>query len=99
MRAERLADSSKLLFAQKMWNHCLPQLIEGDKEASGRDRLPYLVAFSSLLPLIPASICLSDLPTVSTHSNLKATEHLLMTPSDSAAAVKIIGTTGSRPAQ
>ena len=47
-----------------MWNHILPKLIEGDKEATGRERLPYLVAFASLLPLVPASLCLSDLSTV-----------------------------------
>lgn len=47
-----------------MWNHVLPKLIEGDSEAKGRERLPYLVAFSSLLPLVPASLCLSDLNTV-----------------------------------
>lgn len=59
-----LADA-QLLFAQKVWNHVLPRLIEGDQEAKGRDRLPYLVAFSSLLPLVPASLCMSDLSTVS----------------------------------
>lgn len=59
-----LADA-QLLFAQKIWNHVLPRLIEGDQEAKGRDRLPYLVAFSSLLPLVPASLCMSDLSTVS----------------------------------
>jgi DNA repair/transcription protein MET18/MMS19 len=31
----------------------------------GKNRLVYLIAFSSLLPLIPSSLCLSDLPTVS----------------------------------
>jgi hypothetical protein len=31
----------------------------------GKGRLAYLVAFSSLLPLIPASLCLSDLDRVS----------------------------------
>ena len=31
----------------------------------GRDRLPYLMAISSLLPLVPASLYLSDLTTVS----------------------------------
>lgn len=25
----------QLLYAQKMWNHVLPRLIEGDKEVSG----------------------------------------------------------------
>jgi hypothetical protein len=48
-----------------MWNHVLPQLLEGDSEATGRERLPYLIAFASLLPLVPASLCLSDLKTVS----------------------------------
>lgn len=33
--------------------------------ALGKDRLAYLVAFSSLLPLIPSSLCLSDLDRVS----------------------------------
>ena len=56
--------TSRLLYAQKMWNHVLPRLIEGDADSKGRERLPYLVAFSSLLPLVPASLCLSDLPTV-----------------------------------
>jgi len=27
--------TAKLLYAQKMWNHVLPRLIEGDKEATG----------------------------------------------------------------
>ena len=34
-------------------------------EDAGKERLVYLIAFSSLLPLIPASLCLSALPTVS----------------------------------
>lgn len=67
----------QLLHAQKLWNHVLPKLIEGDKDASGegvvgggaeisgKDRLAYLVAFSSLLPLIPSALCLSDLDRVS----------------------------------
>ncbi|WVR08275.1 hypothetical protein IAU60_005322 [Kwoniella sp. DSM 27419] len=56
--------TAKLLHAQKLWNFVLPKLIEGDKEAAGKDRLVYLVAFASLLPLVPASLCLADLPTV-----------------------------------
>ncbi|WVQ96214.1 hypothetical protein IAU59_003318 [Kwoniella sp. CBS 9459] len=56
--------TAKLLHAQKLWNFVLPKLIAGDKEASGKDRLVYLVAFASLLPLVPASLCLSDLSTI-----------------------------------
>ncbi|WWC73452.1 uncharacterized protein I206_107422 [Kwoniella pini CBS 10737] len=56
--------TAKLLFAQKLWNFVLPKLIEGDKEANGTGRLVYLVAFASLLPLIPASLCLADLNTI-----------------------------------
>ncbi|OCF43478.1 DNA repair/transcription protein MET18/MMS19 [Kwoniella heveanensis CBS 569] len=56
--------TAKLLHAQKLWNHVLAKLIAGDKEASGKDRLVYLVAFASLLPLVPASLCLSDLSTI-----------------------------------
>ncbi|WVF68679.1 hypothetical protein IAT40_003451 [Kwoniella sp. CBS 6097] len=56
--------TAKLLHAQKLWNYVLPKLIAGDKEASGKDRLVYLVAFASLLPLVPASLCLSDLSTI-----------------------------------
>ena len=37
-------------------------------EFSGKGRLAYLVAFSSLLPLIPSSLCLSDLDRVSQSS-------------------------------
>ncbi|EAL20722.1 hypothetical protein CNBE0870 [Cryptococcus deneoformans B-3501A] len=55
---------AKLLYAQKLWNFVLPKLIEGDKEASGKERIVYLVAFASLLPLVPPSLCLSDLPTI-----------------------------------
>ncbi|WVW86641.1 hypothetical protein I302_108694 [Kwoniella bestiolae CBS 10118] len=56
--------TAKLLFAQKLWNFVLPKLIEGDKEATGTGRLVYLVAFASLLPLVPASLCLADLNTI-----------------------------------
>ncbi|WWC65616.1 uncharacterized protein I303_108236 [Kwoniella dejecticola CBS 10117] len=56
--------TAKLLFAQKLWNFVLPRLIEGDKDASGTGRLVYLVAFASLLPLVPASLCLADLNTI-----------------------------------
>ncbi|WWD04098.1 hypothetical protein V865_002163 [Kwoniella europaea PYCC6329] len=56
--------TAKLLYAQKMWNLVLPKLIEGDKEATGTGRLVYLVAFASLLPLVPASLCLADLNTI-----------------------------------
>jgi DNA repair/transcription protein MET18/MMS19 len=56
---------TQLLYAQKLWSFLLPKLIEGDKDAEGKGRQTYLVAFASLLPLVPASICLSDLPTVS----------------------------------
>ncbi|ORX37979.1 Dos2-interacting transcription regulator of RNA-Pol-II-domain-containing protein [Kockovaella imperatae] len=56
--------STKLLHAQKLWNYLLPRLIEGDQDAKGRDRLPYLVAISSLLPLVPASLYLSDFPRI-----------------------------------
>ncbi|WRT69441.1 uncharacterized protein IL334_006427 [Kwoniella shivajii] len=56
--------TSKLLYAQKLWNYVLPKLIDGDKEASGKGRLVYLVAFASLLPLVPASLCLADLNTI-----------------------------------
>ncbi|WVQ79530.1 hypothetical protein IAT38_001629 [Cryptococcus sp. DSM 104549] len=56
--------TAKLLNAQKLWNFVLPQLIAGDKEASGKGRIVYLVAFASLLPLVPASLCISDLPTI-----------------------------------
>ncbi|KAK4683806.1 DNA repair/transcription protein MET18/MMS19, partial [Tremellales sp. Uapishka_1] len=52
------------LTAKKMWNFVLPKLIQGDKDAEGRGRLVYLIAFSSLLPLVPASLCLADLPTI-----------------------------------
>ncbi|WVO13693.1 hypothetical protein L204_101314 [Cryptococcus depauperatus] len=55
---------TKLLYAQKLWNFVLPRLIEGDKEASGKDRTVYLVAFASLLPVVPASLCISDLTVV-----------------------------------
>ncbi|KAK8849457.1 hypothetical protein IAR55_004790 [Kwoniella newhampshirensis] len=55
--------TAKLLYAQKLWNFVLPKLIEGDKDAQGKGRIVYLVAFASLLPLVPASLCLSDLPT------------------------------------
>jgi DNA repair/transcription protein MET18/MMS19 len=63
-----------------LWNFVLPKLLDGDKDASGKSglmrfmgtaelvgkgRLAYLVAFSSLLPLIPASLCLADLERVS----------------------------------
>lgn len=56
--------TTKLLHAQKLWNFALPKLIEGDKDAEGKGRLAYLVAFSSLLPLVPASLLLTDLPTI-----------------------------------
>ncbi|KIR60191.1 DNA repair/transcription protein MET18/MMS19 [Cryptococcus bacillisporus CA1873] len=56
--------TAKLLYAQKLWNNVLPKLIEGDKEASGKERIVYLVSFASLLPLVPPSLCLSDLPTI-----------------------------------
>nr|ODN91252.1 DNA repair/transcription protein MET18/MMS19 [Cryptococcus depauperatus CBS 7841] len=55
---------TKLLYAQKLWNFVLPRLIEGDKEASGKERTVYLVAFASLLPVVPASLCISDLTVV-----------------------------------
>ncbi|WWD20081.1 hypothetical protein CI109_104555 [Kwoniella shandongensis] len=55
--------TAKLLHAQKLWNYVLPKLIEGDKDAQGKGRIVYLVAFASLLPLVPASLCLSDLAT------------------------------------
>ncbi|KAL7424900.1 hypothetical protein Q5752_000586 [Cryptotrichosporon argae] len=54
--------TARLLHAQKLWNHVLPKLIEGDKEAEAKGKVAYLVAFASLLPLVPASLCLSDLP-------------------------------------
>jgi DNA repair/transcription protein MET18/MMS19 len=54
-----------LLHAQKLWNFLLPKLIEGDKDTEGKRRDVYLVAFASLLPLVPSSLFLSDLPTVS----------------------------------
>ncbi|ODO00637.1 DNA repair/transcription protein MET18/MMS19 [Cryptococcus wingfieldii CBS 7118] len=56
--------TGKLLYAQKLWNFALPKLVQCDKDASGRERIVYLVAFASLLPLVPASLCLSDLPTI-----------------------------------
>ncbi|ORY34974.1 Dos2-interacting transcription regulator of RNA-Pol-II-domain-containing protein [Naematelia encephala] len=56
--------TAKLLCAQKLWNVVLPKLIEADRDATGKTRLVYLVAFSSLLPLVPSSLCLSDLPTI-----------------------------------
>lgn len=58
--------TTKLLHAQKLWSFLLPLLLEGDIAAAGRARLPYLVAFASLLPLIPASMLLSgsSLPTL-----------------------------------
>jgi DNA repair/transcription protein MET18/MMS19 len=70
------------LYAQKLWNFVLPKLIEGDKDALGellpegslivgKGRLAYLVAFSSLLPLIPAALCLSDLERVRTPSTIE----------------------------
>jgi DNA repair/transcription protein MET18/MMS19 len=55
----------QLLYAQRMWNHVLPRILAGDREASGRARLPYMVAFASLLPLVPSSLCLSSLGIVS----------------------------------
>lgn len=46
----------KLLHAQKLWSFLLPLLQTGDTEQTGRARIPYLTAFASLLPLIPASM-------------------------------------------
>ncbi|WWC93066.1 uncharacterized protein L201_008031 [Kwoniella dendrophila CBS 6074] len=56
--------TAKLLHAQKLWNFVLPKLTAGDKEASGPGRLVYLTAFASLLPLVPASLCLADLDNI-----------------------------------
>ncbi|TXT13309.1 hypothetical protein VHUM_00676 [Vanrija humicola] len=54
----------KLLYAQKLWSFVLPKLIEGEKEAEGTKRLVYLEAFASLLPLVPSTVLLSNLPTL-----------------------------------
>ncbi|KAL1408286.1 hypothetical protein Q8F55_005092 [Vanrija albida] len=54
----------KLLYAQKLWSFILPKLIDGEKEAEGAKRLVYLVAFASLLPLVPSTVLLSNLPTL-----------------------------------
>ncbi|WVQ75192.1 hypothetical protein IAR50_004803 [Cryptococcus sp. DSM 104548] len=56
--------TGKLLNAQKLWNFVLPKLVQGDQDASGKERIVYLVAFASLLPLVPASLCLSNLSTI-----------------------------------
>ncbi|RXK38054.1 hypothetical protein M231_04724, partial [Tremella mesenterica] len=55
---------AKFLHAQKLWNYVLPKIIQGDHDAQGKSRIPYLIAFSSFLPLIPASLCLSDFSTI-----------------------------------
>lgn len=66
-------------------------MIEGDKDASGesslegpliagKGRLAYLVAFSSLLPLIPAALCLSDLERVSVPLHLRCSAYPQLLP-------------------
>lgn len=67
----------KLLHAQKLWSSVLPKLIEGEKEAEGAKRLVYLVAFASLLPLVPSTVLLSNLPTVGSSPAATANHQLL----------------------
>lgn len=62
--ASALADR-QLLWAQRLWNFLLPKLVAGENGADAAARHPYLVAFASLLPLVPSSLLLADLPTVS----------------------------------
>lgn len=57
--------NNQLLWAQRLWNFLLPKLTAGEKGADSTARKPYLVAFASLLPLVPSALLLSDLPTVS----------------------------------
>lgn len=55
----------QMLYAQKLWSFLLPKLLAGEEGASGAAREPYLLAFAALLPLVPASLYLSDLRKVS----------------------------------
>lgn len=64
-----------MLYAQKMWSFLLPQLLAGEAAAAPAGgaggaggargaqgaRAPFLLAFAALLPLVPASLYLSDL--------------------------------------
>ncbi|EJT48863.1 hypothetical protein A1Q1_02122 [Trichosporon asahii var. asahii CBS 2479] len=49
------------LIVKKLWSFLLPKLLAGEEGASGAAREPYLLAFAALLPLVPASLYLSDL--------------------------------------
>lgn len=50
-----------MLYAQKLWSFLLPKLLAGEEGAAGAGREPFLLAFAALLPLVPASLYLSDL--------------------------------------
>lgn len=54
-----------MLYAQKLWSFLLPKLLAGEESSTGAGREPYLLAFAALLPLVPASLYLSDLRKVS----------------------------------
>ncbi|BEJ17350.1 hypothetical protein CspHIS471_0607510 [Cutaneotrichosporon sp. HIS471] len=56
--------TAKLLWAQRLWNFLLPKLVAGENGADAETRRPYLEAFASLLPLVPSSLLLTDLPTI-----------------------------------
>lgn len=68
---------TQLLYAQKLWSFMLPKVIAGDKETEPMVQNPYLVAFASLLPLVPASLYLSDLATVRILKRLELTFQIL----------------------
>lgn len=51
-----------MLYAQKLWSFLLPKLLAGEEAApAGPAREPFLLVFAALLPLVPASLYLSDL--------------------------------------
>ncbi|KLT44071.1 ARM repeat-containing protein [Cutaneotrichosporon oleaginosum] len=56
--------TAKLLWAQRLWNFLLPKLVAGEQGAEANTRRSYLTAFASLLPLVPSSLLLTDLPTI-----------------------------------
>nr|KAJ3421620.1 mms19 nucleotide excision repair [Polyrhizophydium stewartii] len=55
----------KLLFKQRFYNHCLPAVAAGFRDASDAQKTAYLFALSHLLRNVPKGVLLNELPKVS----------------------------------